>query len=35
MQADNDDDLHKGQRLSEVKCGKLRMMMTFMGVKGH
>ena len=23
MQAENDDDLHGGQRSSEVKCGKL------------
>ena len=24
MQVKNDDDLHGGQRSSEVKCGKLR-----------
>ena len=51
MQAENDDDLDRGQRSSEVKWGKLcamatifgqkkrwcklRMMMTFMEVKGH
>ena len=51
MQVKNDDDLHGGQRSSEVKCGKvcatatifgqkscwckLRMMMTFMEVKGQ
>ena len=51
MQAENDDDLHGGQRSSEVKwcklCAmatifcqkkyrcKLRMMMTFVEVKGH
>ena len=48
---DDNDDLHRGQRSTEVKCGnlcyiattfgqmyrvcKLRMMMTFMKVKGH
>ena len=47
MQAKNDDDLHGGQRSSEVKYGNIwlpylvkriadaRMMMTFTEVKGH
>ena len=40
MQVKNDDDLHGGQRSSEVKCGKLCatatiLMMTFTEVKGH
>ena len=51
MQAENDDDLHGGQRSSAVKWGKLcamatifgqkkpwcklRMMMTFIEVRGH
>ena len=35
MQADNDDDLHKGQRLSEVKCGKLCAMANIFGPKNN
>ena len=47
MQVKNDDDLHKGQRSSEVKCGKLLPnlvgsaadanlgWLTFMEVKGQ
>ena len=31
MQAINDDDLHGGQRSSEVKCGKLCAMATLFG----
>ena len=33
MQAENDDDLYGGQRLSEVKCGKLCAMATIFGQK--
>ena len=33
MQAWNDDDLHRGQRSSEVKCGKLCAMATIFGQK--
>ena len=33
MQAENDDDLNGGQRLSEVKCGKLCAMTTIFGQK--
>ena len=29
MQVKNDDDLHGGQRSSEVKCGKLTTLMIF------
>ena len=29
MQVKNDDDLHGGQRSSEVKCGKLTTYMIF------
>ena len=35
MQAENDDDLHGGQRSSEVKCGKLCDMATIFGQKNH
>ena len=31
MQAKNGDDLHGGQRSSEVKCGKLCAMATIFG----
>ena len=33
MQAKNDDDLHRGQRSSEVKRGKLYAMATIFGQK--
>ena len=33
MQVKNDDDLHRGQRLSEVKWGKLCDMATIFGQK--
>ena len=33
MQVYNDDDLHGGQRSSEVKCGKLCAMATKLGQK--
>ena len=33
MQAEHDDDLHLGQRSSEVKCSKLRAMATKLGQK--
>ena len=35
MQAKNDDDLHRGQRLPEVKCGKLCAMATIFGQKSR
>ena len=35
MQAKNDDDLHGGQRSSEVKCGKLCAMATIFGQKNR
>ena len=33
MQVKNDDDLHGGQKSSEVKCGKLCAMATIFGQK--
>ena len=33
MQVKNDDDLHGGQRSSEVKCGKVWAMATIFGQK--
>ena len=33
MQVKNDDDLHRGQRSSEVKCGKVCAMATIFGQK--
>ena len=33
MRVYNDDDLHGGQRSSEVKCGKLCAMATKLGQK--
>ena len=33
MQAKNDDDLHGGQRSSEVKCGNIFAMATIFGQK--
>ena len=33
MQTENDDDLYGGQRLSEVKCGKLCDMAIVFGQK--
>ena len=33
MQIYDDDDLHEGQRSSEVKCGKLCAMATMPGQK--
>ena len=33
MQVKNDDDLHGGQRSSEVKCGKVRAIATTFGQK--
>ena len=35
MQAENDDDLHGGQRSSEVKWGKLCDMATIFGQKNY
>ena len=35
MQAENDGDLHGGQRSSKVKCGKLCAMATIFGQKNH
>ena len=35
MQVSNDDDLHGGQRSSEVKCGKLCAMATIFGQKNR
>ena len=35
MQVKNDDDLHGGQRSSEVKCGKLCAMATIFCQKNH
>ena len=35
MQPSDDDDLHKGQRSSEVKCGKLCAMATIFGPKNN
>ena len=35
MQAENDDDLHGGQRSLEVKCGKLCAMATIFGKKNR
>ena len=32
---DDDDDLHEGQRSSEVKCGKLCTMVTKLGQKNR
>ena len=33
MQGKNDDDLHGGQRSSEVKCGNVCAMATIFGQK--
>ena len=35
MQVNDDDDLHSGQRSSEVKCGKLCPMVTKLDQKNH
>ena len=35
MQAKNDDDLHGGQRSSEVKCSKQCAMATIFGLKSN
>ena len=35
MQAENDDDLHGGQRSSEVKWGKLCALAAIFGQKKH
>ena len=35
MQVDDGDDLHEGQRSSEVKCGKFCTMVTKLGQKNR
>ena len=32
---DDDDDLYKGQRLTQVKCGKQCPIATYIGQKNH
>ena len=35
MQFKDDDDLYKGQRLTQVKCGKQYPIATFISQKNH
>ena len=35
MQVKNDDDIYKGQRLTQVKCGKQCPIATYIGQKNH
>ena len=35
MQVKDDDDLYKGQRLTQVKCGKQCPIATYIGQKNH